>query len=68
MELLPYQQRVLEEKEQLDVSIRKLDKFINSDEFTSSVVSDEQARLKLQLFLMKQYSDVLNERLKAFVS
>jgi hypothetical protein len=59
-----YQQRVLQEREELNERIIKLVMFIatRSDE----VPEDEQKRLDRQLWIMGQYSAVLLERIEAF--
>ena len=60
-----YQQRVLDEKKELDSKIDKLGEFIGSDEFTP-VPTAEQVRMKQQRTIMKQYSDVLAARIQNF--
>ena len=60
-----YQQRVLDEKKELDSKIDKLGEFIGSDEFVS-VPMAEQVRLKQQRTVMNQYSDILAARIDGF--
>ena len=60
-----YQQRVIEEQQDLDVNIARLDLFIISSMFTD-LDEDEQNRLKLQAGAMQEYSDILGERIAAF--
>ena len=63
----PYQQRVVEEKEQLDEKKNKLGEFLESDEF-KAVDSDEQHRLTRQHQVMGEYSKILGERIGSFVA
>lgn len=61
----PYQQRVVEEKEQLNERIDKLYAFTASPNFRL-VPEDERARLLRQLRAMGAYSAILHERIEAF--
>lgn len=61
----PHQQRVVDEKSELDEKIGKLVPFLTSKIY-AGLPSDEQERLGRQLGLMQQYSSVLNERISAF--
>jgi len=64
----PHQQRVVEEKQQLDDKISKLWSFICSDKFDTIVSDvDERSRLTRQYEVMHQYSGILAERIAAFV-
>lgn len=58
---LPHQQRVIEEKEQLDDKLAKLSNFIDSDIITK-VSKEEVTLLQAQLVCMKGYSDILKQR------
>jgi hypothetical protein len=60
-----YQQRVIEEKQELDAKLEKLNQFIASPQFLVVEV-DEQKRLQRQQTFMKAYSNVLSERIEAF--
>jgi hypothetical protein len=60
-----YQQRVIAEKEALDGKITRLSGFIGGFVF-GTLVEPERARLKRQLEIMHQYSEVLEERIAAF--
>lgn len=60
-----YQQRVIEEKQELDAKRDKLGQFIDSPQFLAAD-SEEQKRLKLQRTFMLAYSNVLGERIEAF--
>ena len=63
----PHQQRVIEEKRELDEKIQKLSAFIYSEKFVS-IVSDDDERLRLlqQDEVMRQYSRVLCNRIASF--
>lgn len=65
MARLPYQERVVTEKSELDSKIEKLTAFINGDKF-GEVDPAEQDRLQRQLTTMQDYSDILDERIAAF--
>jgi len=60
-----YQQRVLDEKVELDDKLGRLQKFLDSSTF-KTVDPAEQERLKNQAAAMKQYSDILADRLAHF--
>ena len=61
-----YQQRVVDEKAELDKKAEALSKFIGySDEF-ESLDSAEKERLKEQNDIMWQYSEILGARIAAF--
>lgn len=60
-----YQQRVIEERDQLSRRVDKLCEFFGSP--LSSGVSDEEFdRLEHQLHLMKAYLYILDERIRNF--
>jgi len=62
-----HQLRVVEEKKQLDEKIEALYDFIVVFQgFFETFPKDEQERLKRQLEIMKQYSEILEERIKHF--
>lgn len=63
--LLAHQQRVVEEKNELDKKLVKLSLFFDTDIFPK-VESEEQARLKKQFEIMTAYSNLLNDRIAAF--
>jgi hypothetical protein len=58
-------QIMIEEKEQLDEKLRRLDMFIDGGEFTK-LHAAEQNRLRSQRYYMNGYSGVLTERIEAF--
>ena len=66
-QLAPHQQRVVDEKRELDDKLQKLTAFINSEKF-STIVHDEaeRGRLVCQEETMKDYSAILAERIEAF--
>lgn len=64
--LQPHQQRVVNEKSELDEKISLLEVFINDNPIYKKLDDLEQDRLVRQLDVMKQYSNILEERIKAF--
>jgi hypothetical protein len=64
-ELAPHQQRVVTEKDELAEKLTKLNAFIGGTIY-NSLDSDEKIRLARQACHMKDYLDVLNERIAAF--
>ena len=60
-----YQQRVVVEKDDLDMKIGKLAEFLAKDAF-SSLKAAEQTRMQRQLEKMRDYSTILGERIAAF--
>lgn len=61
----PHQQRVIDEKTELDERLSKLSAFLEGAIF-SGLSIDEQTRLRRQADYMTQYSQVLAERIAAF--
>ena len=61
----PYQQRVIDEKAELDIKIAKLDYFRVSGEM-SKIPVDQQDLLDLQHNAMFTYSIILELRIKSF--
>lgn len=66
MELKPYQQRVVEEKEELDEKATALSNFIGFSVEFEDLDPAEQERLKEQNDIMWQYSEILGARIAAF--
>jgi hypothetical protein len=64
-ELLPHQQRVVEEKKELDDKLFRLRLFLASEKIVS-VPQVELERLHRQLDAMQEYSNILSERIDAF--
>lgn len=60
-----YQQRVVEEKKELDIKIAKLDAFVGGAVYFD-LDDEEQDRLTAQRTAMGEYSDILGERIEAF--
>ncbi len=63
----PHQQRVVDEKKELDDKLTKLHAFFTATPTFESLDSAEQSRLRRQAELMGQYSAILGERIAAFV-
>ncbi|WP_231905944.1 crAss001_48 related protein [Comamonas thiooxydans] len=64
--LPPHQQRVLDEKQELDIRITRLDEFILRNALFRQLDPDEQARMRRQLDVMRELSVILGERISAF--
>ena len=64
--VLPHQQRVLDEKRDLDERLSKLDAFILDNPLYLQLAADEQERLTRQSKAMAIYSGILGERIAAF--
>jgi hypothetical protein len=60
-----HQQRVVDEKSELDLKREKLGAFIQGDIF-QTLPSDERNRLEQQAIAMTTYSTILGERIAAF--
>ena len=61
----PHQQRVVDEKAELDSKLEKLNTFIGGT-FYEGLPEAERIRLAKQAGAMKDYSDILSERIAAF--
>jgi len=61
-----YQERVIEEKNQLDEKIGKLMDFIEGRDFSRKITLAEQKRMRRQEMIMELYSEVLADRIKHF--
>jgi hypothetical protein len=67
LNLQPHQQRVVLEKQQLDLKIEALSSFIKLDNrLFSDLPIEECNRLTQQYEIMQQYSDILGQRIAAF--
>ena len=64
--LQPHQQRVVDEKNELDTKANALSQFIGLSPIFEKLDAAEQERLKLQNDLMWQYSEILGERIANF--
>lgn len=69
MELQPHQQRVVTEKNDLDEKLTKLSTFLQHKDF-ETIVKDhaERNRLIRQEQIMKEYSEILGQRVAAFTN
>ncbi len=64
--MLPHQQRVVDEKNELDIKAKALSNFIGLNPTFETLDADEQERLKEQNDVMWQYSEILGKRIAAF--
>ena len=64
--LPPHQQRVLDEKQELDMRITKLDEFIERNPLFNGLSASERGRLKRQLDVQRELSVILAERIDNF--
>jgi hypothetical protein len=62
----PHQQRVIDEKAARDGEITRLNAFIGGNPVFTTLPTDEQARLRRQLDVMRELSVILGERIAAF--
>lgn len=62
----PHQQRVVDEKAELDKKLTALDLFIETNAIFKKLDPAEQSRLKRQSNAMAEYSMILEERIAAF--
>lgn len=65
--MLPYQQRVIDEKKELDEKLLKLFNFFSTDAF-NKLDSAEKGRLRIQHSIMMAYSEILGQRIANFQS
>lgn len=65
--LQPHQQRVVEEKDELDTKLGKLRAFFDTQTFLS-LPEDERRRLMRQSVVMTEYSTILGERITGFTN
>jgi len=63
----PHQQRVIDEKNELDAKAKALSDFIGNNPLFESIDFNEQERMRIQNDIMWQYSEILAERIKNFV-
>ena len=64
--MLPHQQRVVDEKTELDIKAKALSNFIGNNPIFADIDAEEQERLKEQCEIMWQYSEILDKRIAAF--
>lgn len=63
----PYQQRVVDEKNELDKKLSNLTAFYDTENYRG-LDHDEQNRLVKQADIMAEYSCILGDRIAAFCS
>jgi hypothetical protein len=61
----PFQQRVVTERDELAEKLTSLDSFIGGEIF-KVIPAEEKIRLAKQAGVMKEYLDILNDRINAF--
>ncbi len=62
----PHEERVVTEQAELLEKLNKLREFIDGNPLFQKLDYDEQGRLKIQRFIMEQYSAVLLDRIDNF--
>ena len=62
----PHQQRVVDEKTELDKKAKALSDFIGNSPIFGTLDAEEQERMKEQNDIMWQYSEILGARISAF--
>lgn len=65
-DMMPHQQRVVDEKVELDGKICKLDEFIEKSPIFWTLSFKEQKRLCRQYDVLYEYSEILGDRIEAF--
>lgn len=65
-ELQPHQQRVIDERKELDDKIKKLGSFILDNPIFLTLETEEQIDLKSQYEFMNKYLSVLDRRIGRF--
>lgn len=66
IKMQPHQQRVVDEKTELDKKATALSDFIGNSPIFETLDPAEQERLKEQNDVMWQYSEILGKRIAAF--
>jgi hypothetical protein len=66
--LQPHEQRVADEKEDLDEKAKALSEFIGNSPVFETLDHAGQERMRMQNDIMWQYSEILGERIAAFTS
>ena len=66
LKMLPHQQRVVDEKAELDKKAKALTDFIGLNPMFLSLDSAEQERMREQCEIMWQYSEILGKRIECF--
>lgn len=65
-DMAPHQQRVVDEKRELDEKAKKLSDFIGSNSMFTEIDPAEQERMTKQCEIMWEYSEILGKRIAAF--
>jgi len=68
MAFLPHQQRVIDEKRELDDKAKKLSDFIELNPMFETIDEAEKERMTLQKNIMWKYSEILGLRIAAFTA
>ena len=68
MTYAPHQKRVIDEKAELDLRRKNLREFIDKNPVFQKLPPEEKYRLNAQQFVMAEYSDILGERIAAFIT
>ena len=61
-----FQERVIEERNDLVEKVNKLTEFLDNSEAVSTLIPGELGRLKTQLAIMQAYVEVLDSRIEYF--
>lgn len=61
-----FQERVIEERNDLVEKVAKLDVFLTNVDLVDNLIPGEEQRLQRQAEIMKQYIEVLDERIQYF--
>ncbi len=64
--MLPHQERVITERNELVEKITKLDAFLEKSPVFDTLSEDEQHRLVKQINIMKEYLYILEDRIDNF--
>jgi hypothetical protein len=64
--MAPHEQRVVDEKKELDAKIVKLESFIFENPVFSTLWMHEQVNLTKQYKIMMEYSQILGDGIKGF--
>lgn len=65
-ELLPHQQRVVDEQTELERKLKALREFIRNNSLFPNLPAEERVLLRTQMDIMAAYSNVLSLRIAAF--
>lgn len=64
--MLPHEERVIKEKEELDIKLHKLNAFIDTNPTFKTLTPKEQLTMLYQARGMRMYSDALQSRIEGF--